>query len=67
MPNTAINQLISATMMMPTTTDKLPSLTADRICPAMMQLIVPYPTIRIMLRKQVIFAGQYPMKYRATT
>ena len=66
MPKTATVQLMRAVMTMPTTIVMLPLLTADRICPAMMQLIVPYPTMMIIFSTHVIFPGQYPMKYLVT-
>lgn len=65
MPKTATSQLMKAVMTMPTMMLMLPPLTADSICPAMMQLMHPYPIIRIMLSTHVSFPGQYPMKYLA--
>ena len=41
MPKTATSQLTKAVMIMPTTIDMEPPLTAERIWPAMMQLMVP--------------------------
>ena len=66
MPNIATTPMMMAETMIPTMMVMCPPLTAESICPAMMQLMTPYPTMRMALRTAMSFAGQYPITYRAT-
>ena len=64
MPKVAIKPMQRALITQPTAMLKPAPLTAENICPAMMDPMIPQPNWRIMLRRHVILDGQYPMKYR---
>lgn len=66
MPNKATTPMMTAATMMPTIIVMCPPLTAESICPAIMQLMMPYPIIRMAFKIAISFAGQYPIIYRAT-
>lgn len=66
MPKMATTPMMRAAMVIPTMIVILPPLTAESICPAIMQLMTPYPIMRMALSMAITFAGQYPMVYRAT-
>lgn len=66
MPNKATTPMMTAATMIPTMIVMCPPLTAESICPAIMQLMIPYPTIRMAFKMAISFAGQYPIIYRAT-
>ena len=61
MPNNATTPMMTAATMMPTMIVMCPPLTAESICPAIMQLIMPYPIIRMAFKRAISFAGQYPI------
>ena len=64
MPNMAKRPMQREQMTHPTAMVKPCPLTDERICPAIMEAMIPQPTLRITLRAVGSFAGQYPKKYR---
>ena len=58
MPNRATKPMMMAATTMPTMIVMCPPLTAESICPAMMQLMMPYPTMRMAFKRAISLAGQ---------